>query len=996
MTVSAGFFQKLTTFSPHEIRSWLEEDQKDLPNIKSSLTLITFLAFSLLFCFIWMIYFRSSKKNQRLPPGPRGLPLVGNLLSLDPELHTYFTDLAQKFGPIYKLQLGNKLGIVVSSPTLAKEVLKDYDTTFANRDVPAAGRTVAYGGSDIVWNPYGPEWRMLRKVCVREMLSNASLDAVYSLRHREVRRLVRHVHSKIGSPMDVGEQMFLTILNVITSMLWGGTLKGDERTTLGAEFRQVVSEITELLGTPNVSDFFPSLARFDVQGIQKKIRVLFMRFDKIFDLIIEQRLKMEAEGEEESSNKDFLQLLLKLKDEEDAKTPFTMKHLKALLMDMVVGGTETTSNTVEWAIAELMNKPEMMRRAQEELERVVGKDNSVEESHLPHLPYLHSVMKEVLRLHPALPLLVPHCPSLSCTVGGYLVPKGARVFVNVWAIHRDPSIWVNPSEFDPDRFFNGQGDFSGNDFNYFPFGSGRRICAGIPMAERMVMYELATLLHLFEWRLPEGAKLDLKENSSKPNQRLPPGPRGLPIIGNLPFLDPELHTYFAELTQTYGPIFKLKLGTKWAVVVSSPSLAKEVLKDHDKIFANRDVPVAGLLATYGGADIVSAPHGPVWRMLRRICVREMLSNTTLDSVYWLRRREVRRTVREIYSKIGSPIDVGEQMFITISNVITSMMWGGTLKGDETVDSLGGEFRKVVSEITTLLGTPNVSDFFPGLGWFDLQGIERKMKVLFSRYDKIFDLIIEKRLKMEAKGENEESNRDFLQFLLELKEKGGDSKLPFTMEHLKALLINLVVGGTDTSAVTVEWAMAELIKHPEIMKRAQEELEDVVGRNNNVEESHLPKLPYLAAILKETLRLHPPVPLLVSRCPRLSCNVGGYMIPKKAQVLVNAWGIQRDPKNWDNPLEFKPERFLKNTNKLDFIGTDFRFIPFGSGRRKCVGIPLVERMVPYTLASLLHSFEWRMPEGVEIDLSDKFGIVLKKRTPLIAIPIPRLSDSELYS
>ncbi|MCL7048118.1 hypothetical protein MKW94_008472, partial [Papaver nudicaule] len=320
-TRASDFLHTITTYTSRVIHH-------ENPNIRSAF----FLSVLVLVLSIFLSILKKKKPNQQLPPGPRGVPLLGSLPFLDPELHTYFADLAQKFGPIFKLQLGTKVGIVISSPSLAKEVLKDHDTTFANRDVPVAGRAITYGGQDIVWTPYGPEWRMLRKVCVREMLSNHSMDAVHSLRHNEVRRLVQHVHSKIGSPVDVGEQMFLTILNVITSMMWGGTLKGDGRTKIGAEFRQVVSAMTALLGAPNVSDFFPSLARFDVQGIEKKIHVQFLRFDKIFDSIIEQRLKME-EGEEESgSDNDFLQLLLKLKDDEDSKVPFTMNHLKSLLM----------------------------------------------------------------------------------------------------------------------------------------------------------------------------------------------------------------------------------------------------------------------------------------------------------------------------------------------------------------------------------------------------------------------------------------------------------------------------------------------------------------------------------------------------------------------------------------------------------------------------------------------------------------------------------------
>ncbi|KAL3743206.1 hypothetical protein ACJRO7_018499 [Eucalyptus globulus] len=488
-----------------------------LQDVQSSLSLHglslphLLLLLSSIFAISYWAWLRLAQKKTSLPlpPGPAGLPLVGNLPFLNPELHTYFAALARTYGPVLKLQLGKKLGIVVTSPATAREVLKDNDVTFANRDVPIAGRTATYGGYDIVWTPYGPEWRMLRKVCVLKMLSNHTLDSVYELRRSEVRKVVGYFRSQAGSPVNVGELMFLTVLNVITSMLWGGTLQGEERERVGADFRQVVSDMTELLAKPNISDFYPSLARFDLQGIERQMKGLVKRFDGIFEKMIQQRLKMEREGG--SGCQDFLQFLLKLKDEEDAKTPLTMTGLKALLMDMVVGGTDTSSNTVEFAMAEIMNKPSVLRSIQNELEIVVGKDNIVEESHIPRLPYLHAVMKESLRLHPALPLLVPHCPSATCTVGGYTVPKGSRVFVNVWAIHRDPSIWSDPLEFNPERFLHDEGDYSGNDFNYFPFGSGRRICAGIAMAERMVLYSLATFLHSFDWKLPEGEKMDIRE-----------------------------------------------------------------------------------------------------------------------------------------------------------------------------------------------------------------------------------------------------------------------------------------------------------------------------------------------------------------------------------------------------------------------------------------------------------------------------------------------------
>lgn len=290
------------------------------------------------FAIFWytLKYVKSKKGNKPpSPPGPRGLPLVGNLPFLDPELHTYFAELARSYGPVVKLQLGSRLGILITSPSAAREVLKDQDITFANRDVPVAG-LIATGGRDIVWNPYGPEWRMLRKVCVLKMLSNATLDKVYMLRRRQVQQTVGYINSKSGSPVNVGEQIFLTILNVVTNMLWGGSIEGEARAALAADFRHAISEVTEILGLPNISDFFPALAPLDLQGIAKRMGKPVNKLNETIDKIIDQRLKVERESAGSAAAgefKDFLQFLLQLnKDEEDSKTPMNMEHIKALLV----------------------------------------------------------------------------------------------------------------------------------------------------------------------------------------------------------------------------------------------------------------------------------------------------------------------------------------------------------------------------------------------------------------------------------------------------------------------------------------------------------------------------------------------------------------------------------------------------------------------------------------------------------------------------------------
>ncbi|EOA21973.1 hypothetical protein CARUB_v10002478mg [Capsella rubella] len=480
-----------------------------------------------------------------------------------------------------------------------------------------------------------------------------------------------------------------------------------------------------------------------------------------------------------------------------------------------------------------------------------------------------------------------------------------------------------------------------------------------------------------------------------PHPPLPPGPRGLPVVGNLPFLDPDLHTYFTNLAQRYGPIFKLNLGSKLTVVVNSPALAREILKDQDTNFSNHDVPLTARALTYGGLNIVWLPYGTEWRMLRKVCVHKLLNRKNLDSFSELRRKEVRERTRYLYQKSQeeSPVNVGDQLFLTMMNLTMNMLWGGSVKAEE-MESVGTEFKGVIAEITRLLGEPNVSDFFPILARFDLQGLVKKMHVCARELDAIFNGAIEKMQRLRSRDGDDGECKDFLQHLMKLKEEEADSEVPITLNHVKAVLSDMVLGGTDTTTNTIEFAMAELIRNPELMKRAQQELDDVVGKDNIVEESHITRLPYIVAIMKETLRLYPTIPLLVPHRPTETAIVGGYTIPKNTKIFINAWSIQRDPHVWGNPTKFCPERFLDN-NSCDFTRTDYRFFPFGSGRRICAGIALAERMVLYTLATLLHSFDWKIPEGHVLDLEEKFGIVLKLKTPLVALPVPRLSNLNLY-
>lgn len=200
---------------------------------------------------------------------------------------------------------------------------------------------------------------------------------------------------------------------------------------------------------------------------------------------------------------------------------------------------------------------------------------------------------------------------------------------------------------------------------------------------------------------------------------------------------------------------------------------------------------------------------------------------------------------------------------------------------------------------------------------------------------------------------------------------------------------MFTAGTDTTTSTLEWAMAELLQNPEKLKKVQDELRSTISRNKKLEEKDIEKLPYLQAVIKETLRLHPPLPFLVPHMAMDSCNMLGYYIPKETQILVNVWAIGQDPRTWKDPLVFKPERFLEK-DKADYKGHHFEFIPFGSGRRMCPAMPLASRVLPLALGSLLYSFDWKLGDGVKpetMDMTERMGITLRKAVPLKAIPLP---------
>nr|ADC34701.1 flavonoid 3' hydroxylase [Actinidia chinensis] len=471
---------------------------------------------------------------------------------------------------------------------------------------------------------------------------------------------------------------------------------------------------------------------------------------------------------------------------------------------------------------------------------------------------------------------------------------------------------------------------------------------------------------------------------------LPPGPKPWPIIGNLNLIGSLPHRSLHDLSQQYGPIMHLRFGSFPVVVGSSVAAAKTFLKTMDVTFASRPKTAAGKHTTYNYSDITWSPYGAYWRQARKMCLTELFSTKRLESYEYIRIEEMRSLIKEIYQSAGTPIMIKDNLSTVSLNVISRMVLGRRyLDASESSVVTPEDFKKMLDELFLLNGVFNIGDSIPWIDFLDLQGNVKRMKVVAKKFDKFLEHVLDEHNEKRREEGVGFVAKDMVDVLLQL---ADDPNLDIKLERhgVKAFTQDLLAGGTESSAVTVEWAISELLKKPKIFKMATEELDRVIGKSRWVEEKDIPNLPYIEAIVKETMRMHPVAPMLVPRLTREDCQVDGYDIQEGTRVLVNVWTIGRDPELWDEPNEFCPERFIGKS--IDVKGQDFELLPFGSGRRMCPGYSLGLKVIQASLANLLHGFTWNLPANMKVDdlnMDEIFGLSTPRKVPLATVAEPRL-------
>ncbi|XP_057951896.1 cytochrome P450 736A117-like [Malania oleifera] len=484
----------------------------------------------------------------------------------------------------------------------------------------------------------------------------------------------------------------------------------------------------------------------------------------------------------------------------------------------------------------------------------------------------------------------------------------------------------------------------------------------------------------------------LRSSTSPTTQkRPPPSPPKLPVIGNLHQLGLDPHLSLRSLAECHGPLMLLRFGGMPVLVVSSAAAAREIMRTHDAVFSNRPETAIGRRLLYGRKDVVLAPHGEHWRQMRSISVLHLLNNKMVESFCSVRNEEVGFLVEKIKKASPSPVNLSEMFVSFTSDLICRAALGRKyIEGEEGAR----KFRELFREFVELFDGFNVGDYIPWLAWVNkVNGFDAKVEKVFREFDSFLNGVIEEHVDRQksagkdsgrAKEDDDGSRKDFVDVLLSI-QRDKNSGFQIDSDGIKALVLDAFAGGTDTSFTTLEWAMSELIKHPRAMNQVQNEARRIASGKSYITDDGLDKMHYLKAVIKETLRLHPPAPLLVPRESTQDVKVNGYDISAGTMVITNAWAIGRDPASWEAPEEFRPERFLNSS--VDFKGQDYELIPFGAGRRGCPGISFAVAAVGVALANLVYRFDWSLPGGVkgeDLDMTERSGVTIHRKFPLLAV------------
>ncbi|KAL5984950.1 hypothetical protein ACLOJK_038787 [Asimina triloba] len=484
------------------------------------------------FCVLWLARPKNKSSKGRKPPEPAGcLPIMGHLhqLATSDPLPRTLGAMADKYGPAFMLRLGTRRMLIVSGAEIARDCFTTNDKALAARPKSAYGDHLSYNYAMFGFASYGPYWREMRKIATSELLSNLRLKTLMHVREGEISHCINNLYQHWAaagmhdegsqSSVDMKKCLYGLTFNIVATMIVGKRFFGTtDDTDEIVRVRRVMQDASFLGGVFVVSDALPFLKWMDLEGHEAAMKRTAKELDSLLSSWLQEHREKKQQQKTKSSagdHHDFMDVMLSVLEGSQIPSYDTDTIIKATALILIEAGSDSMSSVMIWALALLMNNRHVLAKAREELDRHVGRDRHVEDSDIKSLVYLNAIVRETLRMYPPSPLGVPHEAMEDCSIAGYHIPKGTRVMVNMWRLHRDPRVWSEPNEFRPERFLR-EGEHAGTDvrgqhFELMPFGSGRRSCPGMPLALPVVHLTLARLIHCFDWATPSGGPVDLSE-----------------------------------------------------------------------------------------------------------------------------------------------------------------------------------------------------------------------------------------------------------------------------------------------------------------------------------------------------------------------------------------------------------------------------------------------------------------------------------------------------
>nr|XP_054929265.1 uncharacterized protein LOC126535771 [Dermacentor andersoni] len=933
-------------------------------------------------------------KDKRLPPGPRGIPLLGYLPFIWKPYHVVFQELSEKYGPIIRLQLGIKDVVVLNDVASVREGLSNSDVLYRSNDF-----VFNYLDVNGIAALNGEAWLVNRRYCFH-VLRNLGFakKSMEEHIHEELECFLQFLASGKGQPMRIAQPLAASVANNISALVFGR--RYDLEDPKGRYFEGLLSMFLRNADFFCVMDFLPVVRTLASYIPNSKLRIMNYVMKELTQHVRD-AVKEHEENMDYYAERDFIDgYLRKIKENKGTDCHYTMKYLEGNAINFYGPSTNPVRTVILWNLYIAASDPDgQQARVQREIDSVVGRQRAPEWQDRLRMPYTIASILETLRWRTSSPLSLHRVAGRDTVIGGYHVPAGTLVVPNMWSLNNDPAIWRNPSQFDPTRFLNTDGtEVDEKPLAFIPFSVGRRACPGETLALMEVFLYVTTVLQKFKV-LPEEGKhisLDIERalltvvddtqglrflsrmfawettwlvsalwlapilvsilfivrltagQQRDDCKRLPPGPKGVPILGYIPFMRKPFHVIFHELSKVHGPIVGLRLGSKDVVVLNDLASIREGLANPDVLYRPDD-----FIFRYLGVRGILTMNGEPWQVNRRYTFHVLRNlGFAKKSMEEHIREEVQDFTDYLLTKNGRPTLVGQTVAASVANNISALVFG---RRYNRKDPEGRFIEKLLTSFLRHSSFLSLVDFLPAIRFITAYIPNTRTYITNNLFKEFAQLVREEVEKREGNMEMH-LDRDFLDgYLRKIQEHEG-TESHYSTRYLEGTTINLYGASTNTVRSTILWNLYIAANDPDgHQKQLQREIDNVVGHKRSPQWQDRYSMPFTMASILESLRWRTMAPISIHRAAGRDTVIGGYHIPAGTLIVPNLWAVHNDPACWLNPSKYDPTRFL-STDGTKLNERPRAFMPFSLGRRACPGESLALMEIFLYVTTVLQKFK----------------------------------------